>query len=108
MALEEIAERMEGKGWIGVGIGAVLLAPVLIPALSRGLRPAAKGAMKGYLALADRTRGMLAETGEQWQDLVAEAKAEYDASANGQPMMTLEASSEESGETADAEETAAA
>ncbi|MFN3648589.1 MAG: DUF5132 domain-containing protein [Armatimonadota bacterium] len=87
MALEDIGERLEGKGWIGVAIGTVVLAPVVFPALARGLRPAAKGAIKGYLALQERARVWAAETGEQFQDLVAEAKSEY-AHPEGE-MMTV-------------------
>jgi hypothetical protein len=87
--LKEAAERLEGKGWLGVGLGAVVLAPVLFPALSRGFRPAAKRAIKGYLALAEKAREMLAETGEQVQDLVAEARSEYERGDDGMEMMTL-------------------
>lgn len=94
MALKDIGERLEGKGWLGVGLGAVVLAPVVIPALSRTLRPAAKNAIKGYLALSDRARHWMAETGEQWQDLVAEAKSEHETGVNGSEMMTMELASE--------------
>src|SRR3569833_195113 len=90
MAWEDVAEGMEGKGWLGVGIGAVLLAPVLVPAVARGLRPALKGAVKGYLALSDKTREWLAESGEQFQDLVAEAKAEYESHSEPGAMMAME------------------
>ncbi len=63
-----------------VGIGAALLAPVVAPALGSVAKPLAKGAVKGYLAIADRAKEVLAETGEQWSDLVAEVRAESVAS----------------------------
>jgi hypothetical protein len=89
MAWEDIVERMEGMGWLGMGLGAVILAPALIPAVGRGLRPAAKNAVKGYLALSDRVREWAGEGTERWQDLVAEAKSEYDNRANGAEMMEM-------------------
>jgi hypothetical protein len=92
--LEDLGERLEGKGWLGVGIGAVILAPIFAPALARSLRPLAKRAIKGYLALADRARERMAETNEQLQDLVAEARAEYEIQSNGAEMMTLEPAAE--------------
>ncbi len=94
MALEDLGESLEGKGWWGVAIGAVVLAPMVIPAVARGLRPVAKEAVKGYLALSERAREMMAESGEQWQDLVAEAQSEYSHRHNNSEMMLLEADGE--------------
>lgn len=91
MAIEDVAEKMEGKGWLGVGLGAVVLAPLVIPAVSKKFRPAAKQAIKGYLALTDKTREWLAESGERWQDLMAEAKSEYEHGTENTEMMTLTA-----------------
>jgi hypothetical protein len=91
MAWQDIAERLEGWGWLGAGVGAVVLAPALVPAVAKGLRPAAKGAIKGYLTVSEKAREWLAENGEQWQDLVAEAKAEHVSQANGAELMTMEA-----------------
>src|SRR5262249_42908180 len=88
--LKDLGERFEGKGWLGVGIGAVVLAPVVAPALVRGMRPALKGAIKGYFMLSDRLRHQLAQTGEQFQDLVAEGKAEYDLRGSEAEMASLE------------------
>lgn len=93
MALQDVGERLEGKGWIGLLIGAAVLAPA-VPAVARKLRPAAKSAVKGYFAFADKTKEWFAETGEQWQDLVAEAKAEHEHGENGVEMMTLESDDE--------------
>ena len=62
-----------------VGVGAALLAPILLPAVAAGMRPLAKTAVKGYLALTDKVKEMAAESGEQLSDLVAEARAEREA-----------------------------
>ena len=62
-----------------VGVGAVLAAPLVLPAVGSVARPVAKGAIKGYLALADGAKEWFAEVNEQWSDLVAEAKAEHSA-----------------------------
>ena len=59
-----------------VGIGAAIAAPMFIPAVAAVGRPLAKGAVKGMLTITDRTRELFAEVGEQWSDLVAEARAE--------------------------------
>ncbi|MCT7951940.1 DUF5132 domain-containing protein [Ancylothrix sp. C2] len=57
---------------IVVGVGAVLLAPILIPVG----KPIAKAAIKGGLAAYEKSKGVFAEVGEAFEDLVAEAKAE--------------------------------
>ena len=77
----EMIEGIEGLGLGGwaLAIGAVVVAG---PAVARGLRPVAKGAIKGYLALSDRARVATEETRENLQDLMAEARAEYQAEAN--------------------------
>jgi hypothetical protein len=74
MAWEDIGERLGALGWVGAGLGMV----ILVPALVRGLRPVAKGTLKGCMALSDKTHELLAETSERWQDLVAEARAEHE------------------------------
>jgi hypothetical protein len=62
-----------------MSVGAVIAAPVVIPAVMGGLRPLAKTAIRGYLYLSDSLRESIAEAGEQVSDLVAEAKAEAGA-----------------------------
>ena len=59
-----------------IGIGAAVAAPVMIPALAAVARPLAKGAVKGLLLVTDQVTELFAEVGEQWSDLVAEARAE--------------------------------
>jgi Protein of unknown function (DUF5132) len=80
---EDLLERASGSTMLGVGLGVLFLGPVLVPALGKGLRPLAKSAIKGYIALTERSREMFAETGERLQDLYAEAQSEYHTGANG-------------------------
>jgi len=68
------------KGWGGgllVGIGAALVAPVILPAAGAVIRPLAKGLIWGYLTATDKLKEVAAETREQVNDLVAEARSEY-------------------------------
>ncbi len=79
MALFEDVLKVGGPAVL-VGVGAVLAAPLVLPAVGSVARPIAKGAVKGYLALADGAKEFLAEAGEQWSDLVAEVRAEQSTS----------------------------
>jgi hypothetical protein len=80
------------SGWGGsilIGVGVALAAPILLPAVAAVVRPAAKGLIKGGLFVADSLKELVAEGGEQLSDLVAEARAEYRASATaGQRIIT--------------------
>ena len=58
------------------GVGAVLLAPVLVPVG----KPLAKAAIKGGIGLYEKGKVAFAEVGEAFQDLVAEAMAERSVS----------------------------
>lgn len=86
MALtDELIERLGGATGAGVGAGlaALLLVPRVARPLGRGLRSMAKGAIKGYLVLSERTRSAVAEAGEELQQLYTEAQAEAGALAAG-------------------------
>lgn len=78
MALfEELFE--EAAGPVAIGIGALILAPKVLPAVGRLLRPIAKGAIKTGMALYEETYATVAEaTG----DLVAEARAELESESH--------------------------
>ena len=65
-----------------VGIGAAVAAPVVIPAIAGVARPLAKGAIKGLLAVSDQVTELFSEVGEQWSDLVAEARSEHTGSTS--------------------------
>ena len=56
--------------------GVALVAPVVLPVVVSMARPIVKGVIKGSMALADKAQELVAETGEQISDLMAEAKAE--------------------------------
>lgn len=64
-----------------IGVGAALVAPVLLPAAGAVLRPVAKGLLKGGLYLVDAAQEIIAEGSEQLSDLVAEVQAERTAAA---------------------------
>ncbi len=61
---------------IAIGIGALILAPALIPAIGAVARPMAKAAIKSGLLLFEKTRELVAETQETVADMAAEAQAE--------------------------------
>jgi Protein of unknown function (DUF5132) len=77
MALK-IGDFVEDAGAPGIiaGIGAVILAPVLIPVVAGVGKPLAKSLIKGGLVLFEKSKGAFAELGETWEDMVAEARAE--------------------------------
>lgn len=59
-----------------VGVGVAVAIPFVLPVLGKTLRPVAKAAVKGYLALSDAVHEQVAGAAEDLSDLVAEAKAE--------------------------------
>lgn len=61
---------------IFIGVGAALVAPVVLPVLASIARPMAKTMMKGGVLLYERGRETFAETSEHFQDMTAEVKAE--------------------------------
>ncbi len=60
-----------------IGAGA-LLAPKILPGLGGMLRPMVKGVVKAGYAASMTVREAVAEAGENMQDIVAEARAEYE------------------------------
>jgi len=72
--IEEVAESMGG---VAFGIGALVAAPFL----AKAVRPVAKELIKGGIYLSDKAKEYIAESGEEFADLVAEAKAEMEAGA---------------------------
>jgi len=74
----KISDFVEEAGAPGIiaGIGAVLLAPVLIPVVAGVGKPFVKSAIKGGLVAYEKAKGALAEVGETWEDMLAEARAE--------------------------------
>ncbi|MBH8573395.1 DUF5132 domain-containing protein [Nostocaceae cyanobacterium CENA369] len=74
----KISDFVEDAGAPGIiaSIGAVLLAPVIIPVVAGIGKPIAKSIIKGGIVAYEKSRGAFAELGETWEDIVAEAKAE--------------------------------
>lgn len=74
----KITDFVEDAGAPGLiaGIGAVILAPVLLPVVAGVGKPLVKSVIKGGIAAYEKTRGALAEVGETWEDMIAEARAE--------------------------------
>ena len=61
-----------------IGAGAVL-APKILPALGSMFRPIVKGVVKAGYSAAMSVREVMAEAGEEMEDMVAEARAEHEA-----------------------------
>src|SRR5215468_9665045 len=68
---------------LAAGFAGGLLDPIVLPRLERSIRPATKRLFKTGVALYERGRERAAEIGELASDLMAEARAEYEAE---QPM----------------------
>jgi hypothetical protein len=65
-----------GRPRVLVGIGAVLLAPLVIPVVAGIGKPIAKTIIKGGMVAYEKSKGAFAELGETWEDMIAEARAE--------------------------------
>jgi hypothetical protein len=69
---------------IVIGIGAAMIAPSLMNAMSGVARPLAKSAIKGGFVAFDRARVWMAEAVEVAEDLAAEARAEMEEEHAGE------------------------
>ncbi|WP_051440815.1 hypothetical protein M728_002172 [Ensifer sp. WSM1721] len=78
MAILEDAFKGNVMTAVAIGIGAVVLRPIVVPVV----RPLFKAALKAGLVAYDQGRVAVAELGEGYEDLMAEARAEMSA-ANG-------------------------
>jgi hypothetical protein len=74
MAVLDIDKRLGTV--LAVGVGAVVLAPLVSPAVARVTRPVLKSAIKGGLVVYERAKVVGAEALETIEDLAAEARAE--------------------------------
>jgi hypothetical protein len=76
--MPKITDFVEDAGAPGIiaGIGAVLLAPVVITVVAGVGKPIVKSIVKGGLVAYEKSKGAFAELGETWEDIVAEARAE--------------------------------
>lgn len=64
---------------IALGVGAALVAPMVLAGASGMGRPLARAAFKSGTVFYEKTRETLAEFGEVLDDLVAEVRAEHEA-----------------------------
>ncbi len=74
--IDDIFRRGNIVTALAFGIGAAILAPVIVPLFSGLVRPLIKATIKGGLKLYQTGRETIAEVGEGVEDLFAEAKAE--------------------------------
>jgi hypothetical protein len=84
MALCDETFKGMGGSWASsvlIGVSVALVAPVVVPALTAGLRPLAKTLLKGGIVVDDTATEILADMGEQMSDVVAAARAETTAAA---------------------------
>lgn len=70
---------------IAIGLGAAALATAIIPAIPaiiRAGRPTARAAIKSGLVLLEKGREIMAEASEEFDDMLAEVKAELQQERN--------------------------
>ena len=87
MALWEGITEIFGESLLSnvlVGTAVLVIAPIVVPAVAAGLRPVAKTIIRGGVYVYETAGEILAETGEQIGDLMAEARAEMMTSAAGE------------------------
>jgi hypothetical protein len=87
MALVEDLLKGSTITGVAVGLGALFLAPTVLPAVGRVVRPALKAAIKGGMVFYRET---VSEIGEVAGDLFAEARAELEQQ-NGHDKSALSA-----------------
>lgn len=91
MALKMVPELEEIVEGLGVpGIAAIVLLPVIVPAVGGISKSLTKATIKGGIVLYEKGKGVIAEVGENFEDIIAEAKAELaeEHTSNIQPAAT--------------------
>ncbi len=80
MALQDFVPHINVKDIaedLGIpGITAIVLFPVLIPVVGKAAKPIAKATIKGGVVLYEKGKGVIANVGETFEDIVAESLAE--------------------------------
>jgi hypothetical protein len=74
--MDEFFDAVTGGAIWGVGFG---LAVAAVQSLGKGMRPVAKGTLRGALGVGDWVRNTTAESRETLQDVYHEARAEVHA-----------------------------
>jgi hypothetical protein len=80
--IEDMVKGNLGAG-LAIGLGTVILGPVIIPLVSRAAKPAVKAAIKGGLLLYDAGRGQVSGAKEVFGDLVHEVRSELESRGKG-------------------------
>jgi len=83
MAIEDMFKGGNLVAGLAIGLGTAILAPVIAPAVSGLLRPAAKAVIKGGIVAYDWGRQAAAQVGEAASDMAAEARAEVQKADSG-------------------------
>ncbi|NEO30675.1 MAG: DUF5132 domain-containing protein [Symploca sp. SIO3C6] len=78
--LDDLFEDFGLPGLV-IGVGAILLAPIVGPALAKVGKPAAKAAMKTGIVFYEKSKVVVSEASEAFQDLLVESKAELASEA---------------------------
>jgi len=99
MALEDVFKGGNIVTGLAIGVGATILAPLVAPAVSGMLRPAAKAVIKGGIVAYDWGRQAMAEVSEAASDMAAEVRAEA-ATASKPETRTSSTGSTTTGQTA--------
>lgn len=76
--LDDIVKNGTPLG-IAIGLGTAVLATAIVPvlpAIVRAGRPTARAAIKSGLVLLEKGREVMAEANEEFEDMLAEVKAE--------------------------------
>lgn len=80
---------------IAIGLGAAIAATVIVPALPailRASKPTARAAIKSGLVLLEKGKEVMAEASEEFDDMLAEVKAELkqERNAHNTPVRDVE------------------
>jgi hypothetical protein len=78
--MEEFFEAVTGGAIWGAGFGLALTA---VQSLGGGVRPVAKGTLRGAFGLGDWLRNVTAESRETLQDVYHEARAQVETERTG-------------------------
>ena len=93
-----------GKG-LALGITAVVLAPIILPVVTRAARPLAHAAIKTGMIFYERGREAVAEAQEVLEDVIAEVRAELTLGSEQEEATIVEAEAETDSSQAGAEGT---
>jgi hypothetical protein len=66
-----------------IGLGVLVVAPILIPGVGKAIKPLAKAVLKSGLIFVQKGRELISEAAEAIEDITAEVKAELIAEREG-------------------------